>query len=245
MAPPVIDQPPAATPDPWANAPVAVGHQRRRLGWGLVALTLLGATTLVLLLLDRTAPPTAPSATSSSAPIMPDALESVPFDVTVEIAHGASMDNDGLFEERIAIPGGAIETAGVAVADVLRGYLNAAFVTPETRFSERPVSGLLSRHASAALSADDLAGLGALGISVQRVHAEPVTATAHVLTKGSDAVVVAIRYDARAQLLTEDGESVPLHQRATMVFVPEDGSWRAEAVEASLDLPLTAGEVAR
>jgi hypothetical protein len=30
-----------------------------------------------------------------------------------------------------------------------------------------------------------------------------------------------------------------------MVFVPEDGQWRAEAVDAALDLPLGTGEVAR
>jgi hypothetical protein len=31
-------------------------------------------------------------------------------------------------------------------------------------------------------------------------------------------------------------------QRATMAFVPEDGGWRAEAVDAVLDLQLAAGE---
>ena len=49
------------------------------------------------------------------------------------------------------------------------------------------------------------------------------------------------RYDARAQVVTDDGATVPLHQRATMVFVPKDGGWRAEAVDTALELPLTAG----
>jgi hypothetical protein len=101
----------------------------------------------------------------------------------------------------------------------------------------------LSRRALDSLSDDDLAGLGVLGISVQRVEAEPVTARARVLTSGSEVALVVVRYDAHAQVVTGDGDSARLHQRATMVFVPEDGAWRAEAVSAELDLPVPEAEV--
>jgi hypothetical protein len=46
-------------------------------------------------------------------------------------------------------------------------------------------------------------------------------------------------------VVTDEGDTVPLRQQATMVFVPEHGQWRAEAVNAVLDLPLRTGEVAR
>jgi hypothetical protein len=168
-------------------------------------------------------------------------VPSVPFDVAVDATDVASMDNDGLLGQRAAIPAEAVDTATREIGGILQSYLDAEFVTADTRFSDRPLSALLSQRALDAVSDDDLAGLGALGISAEQVLAEPVTATAHMLTSGSDVALVTVRYDARAHLATADGASVPLHQRATMVFVPEDGTWRAEALDVALDLPLTAG----
>jgi hypothetical protein len=159
--------------------------------------------------------------------------------VVVDVTDVASMDHDGLFGRDAAIPQGAVDTATQQIAEALDGYLDAQFVTAETRFSDRPLSQLLSQRALDALS--DLAGLGALGISVRQVQAEPVTAKARMLTSGEDVTLVTVRYDARALVVSDNGASVPLHQRATMVFVREDGGWRAEAIDATLDLPRTAG----
>lgn len=243
MATPVIEPREATSRDPWATAPVAVGHHHRRPGWMLLLLLVAAAT--LAFLLSRTVP-TDPSTTAPApAPNAPQAPASVPFDVTVEVTHVRSMDNDGLFGKGAAVPDGAPDAAAQQVAEVLQRYLDAAFVLPETRFTDQPLAGLLSPRASAALSQEDLAGLGALDVAVQQARAEPVTATAQVLTSGADAVVVEIRYDARAQVVADDGAEVPLRQRSTMVFVPDGDGWRAEAVDAVLDLPLPAGEVTR
>jgi hypothetical protein len=179
------------------------------------------------------------------APATPPLPVSAPFDVVLDVVHVGSMDNDELFGRQIAIPDDAVAAATAQIGRALGRYLDAAFIAPQTRFSERPLAALLNRRALTALSDDDLAGLGALGIAVERVEPQPVTAKARVLTSGSDVAVVTVRYDARAQVVTHDGASVPLRQRATMVFVPDRDGWLVAAVDANLDLPLAAHEVAR
>jgi hypothetical protein len=241
MTPPVIDRSPVTPPDPWSTNPIAAGRHRR-LMWGAVVLVAVAA---VVFMLTRTAPSTTPTAPSNPEPPPAEQIPpSIPFDVAIEVTDAASMDNDGLFGEKAAVPNGAVDDAASQIGGVLDRYLDAQFITTETRFSDRPLSELLNERALDALSDDDLAGLGVLGIAVQQVEAEPVTVTARALTSGSDVAVMVVRYDARAQVTTEDGESAQLHQQATMVFVPEDGEWRAEAIDAELDLPLAEREVA-
>ena len=212
--------------------------------WGALLVLVVVVAAALAFLVGRQAPAISPVAPAEPEPAPPQTAASVPFDVAVEVRGVATMDNDGLFGRDTAIPEGAADAAAQRVGATVQRYLDAEFVTPGTRFSDRPLSDLLSQRALAALSADALGGLGALDVSVRQVVAAPVTVTARVLTSGPDAVVVVVRYDAHAQVVTEDGDTVPLRQRATMVFVPEDGQWRAEAVDAALDLPLGAGEVA-
>lgn len=235
MARPVSDTPEETPPDPWADAPIAVGRHRRRLGFALIVLTIAGIAAFVLFDSRGMSP-------LSPAPGRPQTAPSVPFDVLVDVADVASMDNDVLFGRETAVPRDAVDRATRQVGEVVQRYLDAEFVTAQTRFSDRPLAGLLSRRAVDALTDDSLAGLGALGISVQQVEAEPVTASAQVLTSGSDVVIVTVRYEARAMVVSADGDNAPMVQRATMAFVPEDGGWRAEAVDAVLDLQLAAGE---
>jgi hypothetical protein len=200
---------------------------------------LVAATALVFVFVSGPGPgaptgPSAPDAAGSPAP-------SQPIRVAIDATDVGSMDNDPLFGEDAEIPDRAVDTAIMQVEHALETYLNAQFVTQATRFSEQPLDGLLSRQASAALSDDARAGLGALGISVWQVDSEPVAADARVLTRGDDAALVTVRYDLRAQVSTGDTDPVPLHQQATMVFVPQDGQWRADAIDAVLDLPLPTG----
>jgi hypothetical protein len=244
MASRVIERPPTTPPDSWVTAPVTVGRHRRWLGWAPFVLVVVAVGALALLL-GRQAPTTSLPAQPQPEPPEPHTTVSVPFDVAVEVADVATMDNDELFGKDTAIPDRAVHIATREVDEVLTRYLDAEFVTAQTRFSDGPLADLLSQRASDALSEDDRAGLGALELSAQEVQAEPVAATARVLTSGSDVVIVAVRYDARALVTTHDGDRVPLRQRATMVFVPEDGGWRAEAINAVLDLPLPGEEVAR
>jgi hypothetical protein len=244
MASRVIERPPTTPPDSWVTAPVTVGRHRRWLGWAPFVLVVVAVGALALLL-GRQAPTTSLPAQPQPEPPEPHTTVSVPFDVAVEVADVATMDNDELFGKDTAIPDRAVHIATREVDEVLTRYLDAEFVTAQTRFSDGPLADLLSERASDALSEDDRAGLGALELSAQEVQAEPVAATARVLTSGSDVVVVAVRYDARALVVTDNGDTVTLRQRATMVFVPEDGGWRAEAINAVLDLPLPGEEVAR
>jgi hypothetical protein len=182
--------------------------------------------------------PAAPAAPATPPPAQPIAVE-------VDATDIEPMDNDRLFGQDPQVPDGAAASATREISTALETYLNAQFVAPATRFSQRPLDGLLSRPASAALSRDLLAGLGALGISVWQVEGEPVTAQARVLTRGDSAAIVTVRYDLRAQVHHTAGDPVPLRQEATMVFVRQDGGWRVDAVDAVLDLPLRASEGAR
>ena len=205
-------------------------------------LTLVAVAALFFLFGDDG--PTAPTDPGAPAePATPPAA--LPIAVEVDATDVESMDNDRLFGQDPQIPDGVAESATREVSKVLETYLNAQFVTPGTRFSQRPLDGLLSRAASAALSRDVRAGLGALGISVWQVEGEPVTAQASVLTRGDRAAIVTVQYDLRAQVHHSAGDPVPLRQEATMVFVPQDGDWRVDAVDAVLDLPPRASEGAR
>jgi hypothetical protein len=209
------------------------GRRRWRV-WTLALLVLAIATALVFVS-GGTGPrgPTGPGAPDAAGTPAP----SQPIRVAIDATEVGSMDNDPLFGEDAEMPHRAVHAAIRQVEDALETYLNAQFVAPATRFSERPLNGLLSRQASQALSEDARAGLGALGISVSQVDSEPVAADARVLTRGDDAALVTVRYHLRGQVRTGDTDPVPLHQRATMVFVPQDGQWRADAIDAVLDLP--------
>lgn len=251
MAPPVMDRPRTGPQDSWASAPVAVGRHRRRLGRAAV-LCCVGVVLLGMALVwhGRAVPAAGPHATGPVArpetgPVTRPDMTSGQFDVTVEVTDVVSIDNDGMFGRRPSNPDGAVEQATRDVAQVLDRYLDAQFVAADSRFSDRPVQVLLGQDLAARLSNADLSGLGVLDVAVAGADAEPVGATARVLTRGSDAVVVAVRYDARARVLTSAGDTVPLRQRATIVFTSEHGTWRAAAVDATLDLPLETGEVAR
>jgi hypothetical protein len=243
MTPHLLERPPAARPDPWATAPVMAGRHRHRLGWAMVVVVVVAAGAIALLLF-RQAPSTSPPL-PPSAPPEPDIAASVPFDVTMDVAEVATMDNGELLGRQTTIPEHAVDTATRQIDDVLTRYLDAEFVADETRFSDDPLDDLLSRRASNALSDDDRAGLGALGLSVQAVQGAPVTATARILTSESDVVVAAVRYDAHASIVTDDGEIVPLRQRATAIFVREGEGWRAEAMNTVLDVALPDQEVTR
>jgi hypothetical protein len=236
----------AVPTDPWANVPVAVGHHRRRPGWGFVALTLMAAAAIVAVFTSP-APITARPLRPAAAATSPTAPPSVPFDVAVEVTDVIPMDNDRLFgrDRDVAAADGAVDTATRAIEAVLQTYLDAEFVTPESRFSDQPLAGLLSQPALEALPTNELAGLGVLGLSVRQVEGEPVLATARVLTSDSDPAIVEVRYDAHARVVLHNGAPVPLRQRATMVFVPDDGGWRAEAVDVELDIPPAPAEVTR
>lgn len=232
----VVDHPPATPPDPWSTVPVEVGRHRRRPGWGVIALLLVAG--VAALALTRTTPTMSSKPAPAAQQPGPRTAPSVPFDVTIEVTDAASMDNDGLFGQNADVPGDAVDTAAEEVVAVLDRYLDAEFIAAETRFSDRPLSELLSQRALDSLSEADLAGLGVLGLSVQQVEAEPVTATARVLTSGSDVGLVVVRYEARARVITGDGVPAGLQQRASMVFAPDDGTWRVDAVDAELDLPV-------
>jgi hypothetical protein len=235
MAPPVSDTPEETPPDTWADAPIAVGRHRRRLGFALIMVVIAGIAAFVLFNSRGMSP-------LSPAPGRPETAPSVPFDVEVDVADVASMDNDVLFGRETAVPRDAVDRATRQVGEVVRRYLDAEFVTAETRFSDRPLAGLLSRRALHALTDDALAGLGVLEVAMEQVEAEPVTARARVLTSGSDVVTMTVRYEARATVTSTDGDTAPLRQRATMVFAHEDDGWRAVAVDAVLDLQLAATE---
>ena len=234
MAPRVLDRRSAA-PDPWERAPVASGRHHRHGAWLLVAALVLLVVGVVALLLTGREVPVAGPLRPADAPPVPPASE--PFGVTVEVTSASAMDHDALLGGAPgAPPAAAVADASDEVAEMLRAYLDAQFVTPQTRFGDAVLPALLTPEALAALDEDDLGGLGVLDVDAVAVRAEPLTARARVLTDGGEAALVALRYDARAQVLTGDGDDLPLHQRATMVLLPADGGWRVAAVDARLRL---------
>jgi hypothetical protein len=227
MAGSTRERPERTRPASWDAAPVAAGSHRRRWRWILVPalLVVLALGAAVLLLSDGTLPSPASAAT---------------FDVTVRVTDVAPMDDDGVFGRQPPVADdGVVDAAAGDIAAVVAGYLDATFVSPETRFSDHPLPALLSSRALAFSRGADRAGLGVVDVAVRGVDPQPVRLTARMVTSGGEVVLAAVRYDARARLVTADGASGLLHQRARMVFVPDDGGWRADVVEADLTLPTT------
>ena len=232
MAGSTRERPERSRPASWDAAPVAAGSHRRRWRWILVPalLVVLALGAAVLLLSDGTLPSPASAPPASAAT----------FDVTVRVTDVAPMDDDGVFGRQPPVADdGVVDAAAGDIAAVVAGYLDAAFVSPETRFSDHPLPALLSSRALAFSRGADRAGLGVVDVAVRGVDPQPVRLTARMVTSGGEVVLAAVRYDARARLVTADGASGLLHQRARMVFVPDDGGWRADVVEADLTLPTT------
>ena len=101
----------------------------------------------------------------------------------------------------------------------------------------RGVSPVYERLSLAVSRDADRSGLGVVDMAVREVAPQPVRLTVHMVTSDGEVVLAAVRYDARARIVTADGVSGDLHQRARMVFVPHGRGWRADVVEADLTLP--------
>ncbi len=239
MVGPQLEHRRQASPGGWEAAPVQVGGHRRWPAWiALVAVVL--SVTLVAPVLVRMG-----GRAVRTAPVPPGAAVAA-FDVRVRVVDVETMDNDRLFGGRPAAADADIVDVAVRdVVDRVATYLDAMFVAPSTRFSQQPLAGLLSDRARRAVARGDQAGLGVLDVAVRRVEPAPVTVTARVVTSGAEVAVVAVRYDATAQLVTTGGASGELRQRARMVFLPDGGGWRADVIDADLTLPVGPGGGAR
>lgn len=212
----------------WDGAPLVSGRHRRSWSWILLPLALAVAVSL-LLSTDRR-----PDADRALVPVTPPGG----FDVIVRVADVTPMDDEGVFGRRpVVADDRTVDTAARDIARAIRDYLDAVFVTADTRFSDAPVVSLLGPRARRAVGDADLRGLGVVDADVRAVSPQPVRASAHLVTDGGTVVFAAVRYDASAELVMVDGGSGTLHQRARMVFVHGDEGWRAEVAEAELDVP--------
>ncbi len=217
------------SPGSWDAVPVSVGTHHRRRSWVVLVLFLAVVAAAIAVTGNRAVRTTPATSGGVAAPA---------FDVRVRVTELAAMDNDGLFGRRPAAADAAVVSEATRlVGDVVADYLDAAFVAPDTRFSDQPLVGLLSDRALAAASGGDRAGLGVLDAAVHKVEPAPVTLAVRVVTSGAEVAFVVVRYDARAWVVTDGGAGL-LHQRAQMVFVPAAGGWRADAVDADLTLPV-------
>ncbi|HWB71286.1 MAG TPA: hypothetical protein VG452_03645 [Egibacteraceae bacterium] len=131
----------------------------------------------------------------------------------------------------------AVRIATEASRAALEGYLNAQFVTADTRFSAAPVDGLLGPRAAALLDDTARRGLGVVDLPVLGGVTRHAIAHAVVLVEGPAAYAVTLSYEAVLEVTLGDGGSGPVVQRGSMTFVPIGGGYRAEAVDVTLELP--------
>lgn len=214
----------------WDTAPVARGRRRRRWPWvAVVALLVLGVAGFL-----AQSQRGSPTRTVRAA----DRGSQGTFDVDLRVATVTAVDNDLVFGRHPATTDATLVRPAVRqIEEVIGGYLDGVFVAAPTRFSDGALRDLLQPDAVASATADDLAGLGVLEAAVQAVEPGSATGTAAVLTSDGEEVMVAVRYDARAQVVTADGGTGTLRQRADIVFVPAADGWRAAAAQAELMLP--------
>lgn len=218
-------------PRGWDTEPVVSGRRHRPLVVALLAGAALVVVAGLVVLLTPDIPGTRGPRAPAPAPVVAPPR---PFTVDLVVTDVATMDNDRLFGGTPAGTGpGVVRAAARSVERVIARYLTAAFVTPASRFSARPVRALVSDVG--AVPRRELRGLGVLEVTDQRVDAGPVDATARVVTRDGAVAMVAVRYDARARLA--DRTDAEVRQRASLVFTPQRGGWRATAVDATLTVP--------
>jgi hypothetical protein len=220
---------------------------RVRLAWSVTAVVSAMILGGMLWAMGRPEPAAPPPPEPTPTPTEPIPSPSpppppAPFVVMIDGVVLESMDNAALFGNQPQEPSrGAADAAVEEVRAVLEAYLNAAFATPATRFSDHAQGLLLSSRAQSVLSPQAQAGLGLLDISVETVDTGPASAEAHVLIGESDVTAVVLSYEAHADLQAADGGTGRLTQHGTMIFVPEGESWRTEAVDVVLEAPTLTG----
>lgn len=177
--------------------------------------------------------------TGSPAPTQtPSITPAVPFDLTVDDITVVGLSNAEIRGAAAPQPDeGAAVRAVAGARDALAAFLDAQFVAADTRFSAAPIDHLLSARAVGAVSEQDRAGLGQVALPVARTVTGPASAQAHVLLHGDQVDAVTLTYDALLTIILSDDTAAPGTLSGAMTFVPTDEGWRADAVEATSDLP--------
>lgn len=186
---------------------------------------------------DRNRSP-ARAQTAASAPGEPTSTPAVPFDLTVDTITMVGMSNAAI-RGTAGPPAdhGAAERAVAGARDVLAAFLDAQFVAEDTRFSAAPIDRLLSARALGTISQEGRAGLGQLALPVAHTVTGPASAQAHVLVHGGEVDAVTLTYDALLTIVGPDDSAAPATLSGAMTFIPTPEGWRADAVEATSDLP--------
>ena len=183
--------------------------------------------------LQSASPSAAPSPTPSAEPAIEQPR---PFRVTLRKVRGVAADNALLFGRRPDERPKVAKQAAKAAANALQRYLNAAFVSPKTRFTPAPLRTLLTPVAFDELGKTDRRALGVGAPKIDGGKTGKAVARALVVYRHAKPVAVTLRY--RAGLRAAFGQRTqPLTQRGTMVFVRVAKGWRADMVEVRLRLP--------
>lgn len=176
--------------------------------------------------------------TAASAPGEPTITPAVPFDLTVDTITLVGMSNAEI-RGAAAPPAddGAAVRAVAGARDVLAAFLDAQFVAADTRFTAGPIDRLLSARALGTISEQARAGLGQVALPVARTVTGPASAQAHVLVHGGEVDAVTLTYEALLTVVRPDDSAAPATLSGAMTFIPTPEGWRADAVEATSDLP--------
>ena len=204
-----------------------------------VLLAIAGVVFAVLNLTRAQAPSvsqSAPPPTATPSPTEPALTQPEPFRVSIRKARGVATDNALLFGRRPDERPKVAKQAARAAADALQRYLNAAFVSPKTRFTAAPIRTLLTPRAFDELGATDRRALGVGAPAIDGGKTGKAVARALVMYRHAKPVAVTLRY--RAGMRAAFGQRTqPLVQRGTLVFVRVDKGWRADMAEVRLRLP--------
>lgn len=177
-----------------------------------------------------------PSASPSPSPSPEPIPQAKAFSVKVAAARGQSLDSTNMYGRTGSAKPGLAKGATARAAKVLERYLNRQFVVPKTRFSAKPLAGLLSVQARKGLTKNARAALGVAKLKPLGGSAGKATVRSVVLHRGNTAVSVTMRYRATIDVILSE-KPQKLVQRGTMVFAPTKKGWRADMVDVHLSLP--------
>jgi hypothetical protein len=162
-----------------------------------------------------------------------------PVVIDVDYVETQLLDNAVLRGEEQRQPSeGTIEDAVATATAALERFLQTQLVDPATRFGGDGIAALLGADVAEGLDAEQRRALGEVDLDVRRVDLEPVATRAIVLTDGDELLSVTLVYEADGILHLADGGEAAIEQRGELLFpAPQDGDWRAEMLEMTLDVP--------
>ena len=179
-------------------------------------------------------PTQAPTATASPEPPAPP--EPQPFKVTLQAVRDQPMDHNYILGREPDRNGDLVNNAARNAVALVERYLNAAFVTPKTRFTTTALPVLLTDQARTQLRTSDKRALGVGLPEIAGADRQRATARVTVMHNGASVSAMTVKF-AAAMRVHRAGATSTLRQTGVLVLRKTPDGWLADMIEVQLTPP--------